>query len=164
MDVSGSYTFAAPPDRIWDLLMDPSVISSCIPGCNGFEPEGEDRYRVKLTIALAAITGTYDGTVVIADKIPGTSYRLMIEGRGRPGFVKGSAALALRAQGFRDGGRRHGQSGGRWASRACRTAAAGQRVEDDAGPVLQLPAVEGHIEPETPLRPGIVRGILCPSR
>ncbi len=99
MDVSGSYTFAAPPDRVWDLLMDPSVISSCIPGCNGFEPEGEDRYRVKLTIALAAITGTYDGTVVIADKIPGTSYRLMIEGRGRPGFVKGSAALALRAQG-----------------------------------------------------------------
>jgi carbon monoxide dehydrogenase subunit G len=79
--------------------MDPSVISSCIPGCNGFTPEGEDCYRVKLTIALAAITGTYDGTVAIADKVPGTSYRLMIEGRGRPGFVKGSAALALRAQG-----------------------------------------------------------------
>ena len=99
MDVTGSYTFAAAPDRLWDLLMDPSVISSCIPGCNGFEPEGDDRYRVKLTVAMAAITGTYDGTVVISDRIPGVSYRLTVEGRGRPGFVKGTAALALRAEG-----------------------------------------------------------------
>ena len=26
MDVSGSYTFAAPPERVWDLLMDPAVM------------------------------------------------------------------------------------------------------------------------------------------
>ena len=32
MDISGSYRFNAPPDRVWDLLMDPAVIASCIPG------------------------------------------------------------------------------------------------------------------------------------
>ena len=77
MDISGTYTFNAPPDRVWDLLMDPAVISSCIPGCDDFEPDGEDRYRVKLTVALAAITGTYDGTVAITDKVPPSSYRLI---------------------------------------------------------------------------------------
>ena len=25
MEISGSYTFNAPPDRVWDLLMDPAV-------------------------------------------------------------------------------------------------------------------------------------------
>ena len=99
MEISGSYTFNAPPDRVWKLLMDPAVISSCIPGCERFDPEGEDRYKVTLTVGLAAITGTYDGTVVLADKIEPASYRLIVEGQGRPGFVKGSSAIALRGSG-----------------------------------------------------------------
>jgi hypothetical protein len=99
MDISGSYTFNAPPDRVWNLLMDPDVISACIPGCDRFEPAGDDRYRARLTVALAAITGTYDGTIVLSEKVPPTSYRLTAEGQGRPGFVKGSSAIALRADG-----------------------------------------------------------------
>ena len=99
MDISGSYTFNAPPDRVWALLMDPQILSSCIPGCDKFEAAGEDRYNVTLTVGLAAITGTYSGTVVLTDKVPNTSYRLVVEGQGRPGFVKGSSAIALRAQG-----------------------------------------------------------------
>ena len=68
MDITGSYTFNAPPDRVWTLLMDPAVIASCIPGCEKLEPTGEDRYRASLTIALAAITGSYEGTVQISEK------------------------------------------------------------------------------------------------
>ena len=99
MDISGTYTFKAPPDRVWTLLMDPAVISSCIPGCEGFEPTGEDRYKARLTVALAAISGSYEGTIVISDKVPVTSYRLTADGQGRPGFVKGSAAISLREDG-----------------------------------------------------------------
>lgn len=99
MDITGTYTFNAPPDRVWDLLMDPQRISSCIPGCENFEPLGGDRYRAKLAVALAAITGTYEGTIALTDKVPPTSYRLSAEGQGRPGFVKGSAAIALRGEG-----------------------------------------------------------------
>jgi carbon monoxide dehydrogenase subunit G len=99
MDISGTYTFPATPDRVWSLLMDPAVIASCIPGCESLVAEGEDRYRARLTVALAAITGTYDGTVVISDKVAPQSYRLTVEGQGRPGFVKGNAAIALRAEG-----------------------------------------------------------------
>ena len=42
--------------------MNPDMIASCIPGCDRFEPDGEDRYRVRLIVALAAVTGTYDGS------------------------------------------------------------------------------------------------------
>lgn len=99
MEITGSYVFEAPPDRVWALLMDPAVIASCIPGCDRFEPDGEDRYRARLTVALAAITGTYDGTVAISEKVVPTSYRLTAEGQGRPGFLKGSSAIALRPEG-----------------------------------------------------------------
>jgi len=99
MEISGSYTFDAAPDRVWALLMDPAVLSSCIPGCEKFEPDGADRYRVKLTVGLAAITGTYDGTVALTDIVPHTSYGLVVEGQGRPGFLKGTSAIVLRAAG-----------------------------------------------------------------
>jgi carbon monoxide dehydrogenase subunit G len=99
MDISGIYSFNAPPDRVWALLMDPAVISSCIPGCDRFEPAGENTYRARLTVALAAITGTYDGTITLSDLVPPTAYRLTAEGQGRPGFVKGSSAITLRPEG-----------------------------------------------------------------
>jgi uncharacterized protein len=99
MDIAGSYRFDAPPERVWNLLMDPVAIASCIPGCHDLAPIGEDRYRAKLSVALAAITGTYDGTVVISEKIPSTSYRLTVDGQGKPGFVRGTAVIALRADG-----------------------------------------------------------------
>ncbi len=99
MDISGSYTFNAPRDRVWTLLMDPQAIASCIPGCETFEPAGEDRYRARLKVALAAITGSYDGTIVLTDKVAPASYRLTADGQGRPGFVKGTAAVALREDG-----------------------------------------------------------------
>jgi carbon monoxide dehydrogenase subunit G len=99
MEISGSYTFNARPNRVWALLMDPVVLSSCIPGCDRLEPDGENRYRVTLTVGMAAITGTYDGTVILTDKVEPSSYRLIVEGQGRPGFVKGSSTIALRSDG-----------------------------------------------------------------
>jgi uncharacterized protein len=80
-------------------MMDPAAIASCIPGCEKLEPEGDDRYRAAITIGMAAITGRYDGIVVIADKVAPASYTLSVEGQGRPGFVKGEARIALRADG-----------------------------------------------------------------
>ena len=99
MDISGSYEFPAPPERVWALLMDPAAISGCIPGCQSLEPDGEGRYKAKLAVAMSAITGNYDGTVIVSDLVPHESYRLSVEGQGKPGFVKGGATITLRPDG-----------------------------------------------------------------
>ena len=140
MDISGSYTFDAPPARVWALLMDPSAIASCIPGCESLEAEGQDRFHARLTVALAAITGTYDGTVIISDKVENTSYRLTVEGQGRPGFVKGNAAIALRPDGSRHRRRRERHGADRRSDRARRAAVDFWRIQDDAGSLLRVPA------------------------
>ena len=99
MDITGTYTFAAPPEKVWALMMDPAAIASCIPGCDRLEPDGVDRYKASITIGMAAITGKYEGTVTISEKTPPSSYQLTVEGQGRPGFVKGTVTIALRADG-----------------------------------------------------------------
>jgi carbon monoxide dehydrogenase subunit G len=95
MDLSASYTFAAPPAIVWNLLNDMEVVASCLPGCDRLEPIGEDRYRAELTLAVAAVSGRYSGTVTILDKRPPSSYRLVVEGTGKSGFVKGGATVEL---------------------------------------------------------------------
>ena len=96
MDITGTYTFNAPPEKVWAMMLDPAAIASCIPGCDRLEPDGADRYKAAITIGMAAITGRYEGIVIISDKVEPSSYTLSVEGQGRPGFVKGQAKIALR--------------------------------------------------------------------
>ncbi len=95
MELTAQYTIDAPLRRVWAGLMDSATVASCLPGCQKFEPDGDDRYQVVLTAGIAAITGTFEGTVVIADKEPEKSYRLIIDGSGRPGFAAGESTITL---------------------------------------------------------------------
>ena len=95
MEIIASYSFAASRDRVWTMMLDPGAIASCIPGCEQLEPDGENRYKARITLGIAAIVGTYEGTVVISDKVARESYKLSVEGQGKPGFVKGDAAISL---------------------------------------------------------------------
>jgi carbon monoxide dehydrogenase subunit G len=95
MELKAQYVFDAPADRVWERLMDPATISGCLPGCQRFDPLGDDRYQVVMTAGVAAVTGTFEGIVAIADKQPSSSYRLVVEGKGRPGFAKGDALITL---------------------------------------------------------------------
>jgi uncharacterized protein len=96
MELKATYSFPNPPARVWELLMDPEVIGSCLPGCEKFEPIGENEYRVVMHAAVAAIGGSFGGTVRIADKQPPQSYRLIVDGSGSPGFAKGESIVTLR--------------------------------------------------------------------
>jgi uncharacterized protein len=99
MEITDTYRMPATPEQVWALLMDPAAICASIPGCQSLAPIGDDRYKATLSISMAAITGTYEGTVAILDKVPHSSYRMTVEGQGRPGFVKGDATIALRPDG-----------------------------------------------------------------
>jgi carbon monoxide dehydrogenase subunit G len=97
IEISRTYTFAATQERVWHLLMDTHALASCIPGCESLDPDPgtPNRYLIKMSVKLAAVMGTYDGSVQLVDIVPMQSYGLLAEGRGRPGFVKGKASVAL---------------------------------------------------------------------
>ena len=48
---------------------------------------------------MAGLKGTYGGKASIRDKQPPDSLTLSFEGKGGPGFVRGSAAIALSTDG-----------------------------------------------------------------
>lgn len=95
MELNAEYAMHAPPARVWTLLMDTAAIGGCLPGCRGLHPVGPDRYEVELGVTVAAIAGSFKGTVALEDQVPPTSYTLTVEGSGRQGFIKGRARVVL---------------------------------------------------------------------
>jgi carbon monoxide dehydrogenase subunit G len=99
MKVDGSYTFAAPRQKVWDLLQDPEVLVGCIPGCKSFEPSGDDAYEVELRMGVGPVVGSYKASVEIGDKSPPDSYRLTVRGGGAMGTARGEALLSFVEEG-----------------------------------------------------------------
>ena len=95
MKVTGSYTFDADVQTVWDSMLSPDALSGCIPGCDRFSPSGDDSYDVDLTVRIASIRGSYKGTVKIEDKVHLQSYRMVVTGSGRGGSVQGSGDLSF---------------------------------------------------------------------
>ena len=95
MELNATYDIQAPYERVWDLLMDIDAIGRCLPGCKGLKPIGPDRYEVELGVTVAAVAGSFKGTVALEDKAPPDSYTLLVDGSGRQGFIKGRARVTL---------------------------------------------------------------------
>jgi hypothetical protein len=99
LKVEGSYTFASTREKVWDSLFDPDVLFSCIPGAEKFEATGEDAYEVALKVKVAAITGNYSGKIRLVEKNHPDSYKMMVEGQGSGGTVKGEVVMNFSASG-----------------------------------------------------------------
>jgi len=66
-----------------------------MPGCEKLERIAENEYAMKMKMALASMSGVFDGKVSIADVQPPDSYRLVVEGKGKIGFMRGEGVLNL---------------------------------------------------------------------
>jgi carbon monoxide dehydrogenase subunit G len=97
MKVSGSYTVPAPQERAYALLQDPAILAKCMPGCEGLDRISENEYAMRMKMALASVSGLFAGKVKISDPNPPASYRLLVEGSGKIGFMKGEGVLTLSA-------------------------------------------------------------------
>jgi carbon monoxide dehydrogenase subunit G len=95
MELTGEHTFAAPRQQVWDLLLDPETLRSCLPGCERLEPVGPDEFEATMKIGVAAIRGTYQGKVKISEQNAPESYKMLIEGKGPAGQVSGEGSLVL---------------------------------------------------------------------
>lgn len=97
MKFSGAYSLPLAPERAYQMMQDPEVLSRAIPGCQSLEQTGESEYRMKMTLVLASLSGAFEGRVRITEQSPPSSFRLFVEGSGRIGFLKGEGLLKIQA-------------------------------------------------------------------
>ncbi len=56
MVIESHFAVKAPPQRVWDFLVDPTQMVGCVPGCSKVEQVGENSYRATMSVKVAYIT------------------------------------------------------------------------------------------------------------
>lgn len=100
MKLKTTASVPAPRAAVFAALVDPQVLQRAIPGCEALVAIGPDIYEAQLKIGVAGLKGSYKGTVVLKDRHPPDSFSLSFDGKGGPGFVRGTALVRLADDGF----------------------------------------------------------------
>ncbi len=87
MKITGTSTLDAPVEQVWAAILDPAVLAVCIPGCSSLTTVGDDRYAMTVTAGVAAVKGTYDGEVALAELDELSGLTLRARGAGAPGTI-----------------------------------------------------------------------------
>ena len=95
MKIEGTQTISAPRPRVFAALVDPAILQKCIPGCEQLVQTEENKYNAKLSAGVGPIKGIFTATVSLENVKAPEHYRLVVEGKGQPGFVKGAGELNL---------------------------------------------------------------------
>lgn len=96
MELSGVSRLKADRETVWAALNNPEVLKASIPGCESFEPTGENEFEAEVGAKIGPVKAKFKGKVELQDIVPSESYRLVGEGAGgAAGFAKGGAVVRL---------------------------------------------------------------------
>src|SRR5438067_1053185 len=95
MKIEGTHEVRAARARVYAALLDQAVLARCIPGCERLEQTGEHAYAATLRAGVGAIKGVFQGHVRLEDMRPPEHYRIVVDGKGQSGFLKGTGDLDL---------------------------------------------------------------------
>jgi uncharacterized protein len=98
--VEGEHRFAGSREAVWRLLLDPEVIAKTMPGTQSMVRVAPERYEGKMQVVVGPLVAAeFDVTVTVADVVVPERYTMLIMGRGRLGFTRGSASVTLEGSG-----------------------------------------------------------------
>jgi uncharacterized protein len=99
LKLEGTNHLHASRERVFHALTDPQILQRCIPGCERLEKTDDGAYTTTIRAGVGAIKGIFNGSVRLQDVRPPEHYRLVVEGKGPAGFLKGFGDFDLQEQG-----------------------------------------------------------------
>jgi carbon monoxide dehydrogenase subunit G len=99
MKIEGQYKFDGPRELLWELVRDPDVLASCLPGTQSLRQVGEHEYEGEIGVRVGPITGTFEGRLSVTNEVPPASCTLTVEGKGKVGFLKGVGNIDMTEEG-----------------------------------------------------------------
>ena len=95
MKLQGEYIFDGPREEVWEIVRDPEVLATALPGTQSLELVGENEYAGKMNVRIGPVAGVFAGKIVVSNEVPPESCTLEVEGKGAPGFGSGTGHVQL---------------------------------------------------------------------
>jgi 2-furoyl-CoA dehydrogenase large subunit len=96
---TGHVVVGAPPQKVWDALLDPENLRSVIPGCHALEAKAANDYRAEVSLGVGPVKGRFKANVKLSDLKPVESGRIGGSISGPLGGASGVGVLKLSAEG-----------------------------------------------------------------
>ena len=95
LDIGGKEVIAAPLDKVWAGLNDPTFLCRCIPGCREMSEIAPDKYAVRMDLKVASVGGSFAGEIALSEKTAPQVCRIAVSGSGTLGHGTGDARFTL---------------------------------------------------------------------
>ncbi len=98
MRIEGEYLFNADKETVYDLLQDPNALEKAMPGATTLTRIDAHSYKAQVVVKVGSIGGTFAGTVSVGEAERPTHFKLIVEGKGGVGFLKGEGTIDLETE------------------------------------------------------------------
>jgi 2-furoyl-CoA dehydrogenase large subunit len=97
LQARGHVDIAAPPEKVFAVLLDPVALARVIPGCHALESTGPNEYRADVTVGVGLVKARYAARIALSEIVAPHSLRLAGEGQSTLGTGAGSGVVRLDA-------------------------------------------------------------------
>ncbi len=95
MKLEGEYLFNGPRDAVWELIRDPEVLATALPGTQQLNKISDTEFEGAMNLQIGPVSGVFAGKVLVTDEVPPESLTLTADGKGPQGFGKGVGRVQL---------------------------------------------------------------------
>lgn len=94
MELESTFEVPAPPEEVWEYLLDVERVAPCMPGAELTEAVDERAWKGRVNVKLGAISLTYSGKVEIQER-DDTAHRIVFMATGAETRGKGTARATV---------------------------------------------------------------------
>lgn len=99
MKIEGEYLFNGSREDVWEIVRDPQVLATALPGTKSLDKVGENEYAGEMNVRVGPVAGLFSGRLIVSNEVEPESCTLTVDGRGSPGFMNGTGNVFLYDQG-----------------------------------------------------------------
>lgn len=94
MKLNGTHKFKASSNEVFNAILNPKVLKTCIPGCNSVEYVDVNRIKASITTPLPGLKGPYGVIINIAQRQPDMLV-LQVQRNGTGGSVNATSQIRI---------------------------------------------------------------------
>lgn len=94
LNIEETFEVQAPIARVWEYLIDPQRVVTCLPGAELTEVKDERTYEGRIRVKVGPVTASYKGTARL-EETDEAQYLMRMTGEGRETTGSGSAQMTM---------------------------------------------------------------------